>query len=165
MNKESHIQWIYYNMNNSDYYVSLERETLQHIKEWKTVKSKIVYYHSRDFDQIEKMVQKKLLMILLIDKNHSKYRKEVKIIDTGDEIWFKISEWLLNALIEWELGEYQHRYDTINKMHFLVGEPENSFCEKDWFDFIFGFCESLNKKQPTEWDLFESDYINVYKSS
>jgi hypothetical protein len=51
-----------------------------------------------------------------------------------------------------------------NKIHFLVDDVEKPFSEKSWFDSTFKSCEKLNKKLPTEWDLFESDYIDVYNS-
>lgn len=165
MNKESHIQWAFYDVNNLDYYVSLNQETLESIKDWKTVKSKIVY-SSYDYEQNKKMIQKKLFITLLTDEERRKNRWETKFIRTDEKVWLKISNYLLNNLIEANLENYEHRYDAMwNKIHFLINETEEPFSDKWWFDNTFKSCERLNKKQPTEWDLFESDYINVYKSS
>ena len=165
MNKESHIQWAFYDVNNLDYYVSLNQETLESIKDWKTVKSKIVY-SSFDYDQNKKMIQKKLFITLLTDEERIKNRGETKFIHTDEKVWLKISNYLLDNLIEANLENYEHRYDAMwNKIHFLINETEEPFSDKWWFDNTFKSCERLNKKQPTEWDLFESDYINVYKSS
>ena len=44
----------------------------------------------------------------------------------------------------------------------MIADSEWPFNEKWWFDNTFKSCERLNKKLPTEWDLFESDYIDVY---
>ena len=53
-------------------------------------------------------------------------------------------------------------YDGAKPMY-LVDDVDKPFSEKSWFDSTFRFCEKLNKKDPTSWDLFESEYINVYK--
>ena len=38
MEKESHIQWAFYDVDHYDYYVSLNQETLEKIKEWNIIK-------------------------------------------------------------------------------------------------------------------------------
>ena len=99
-------------------------------------------------------------------KNANKNRWETKFIRSDEKVCLKISNYLLNNLIEANLEDYEHRYDAMwNKIHFLINETEEPFSDKWWFDNTFKSCERLNKKQPTEWDLFESEYINVYKSS
>jgi len=164
MEKESHIQWALYDVDHYDYYVSLNQETLGKIKEWNIIKSKIVY-SSYDYEQNKKMVQKKLFITLLTDEERRENRWETKFIRTDEKVWLKISNYLLNNLIEANLEDYEHRYDTMwNKIHFLISDSERAFSEKSWFDMSFKSCEKLNKKLPTEWDLFESDYIDVYNS-
>lgn len=162
MRKESHIQWAIYDVDHYDYYVSLNKGTLEKIKEWNIIKSKIVY-SSYDYEQNKKMVQKKLFITLLTEKERRKNRWETKFIRTDEKVWLKISNYLLNNLIEANLEDYEHRYDAMwNKIHFLINETEEPFSDKWWFDNTFKSCERLNKRLPTEWDLFESDYINVY---
>jgi hypothetical protein len=162
MEKESHIQWALYDVDHYDYYISLNKETLEKIKEWNIIKSKIVY-SSYDYEQNKKMVQKKLFITLLTEKERRKNRWETKFIRTDEKVWLKISNYLLNNLIEANLEDYEHRYDAMwNKIHFLINETEEPFSDKWWFDNTFISCETLNKRLPTEWDLFESDYINVY---
>ena len=165
MKKEPHIQWALYDVDHYDYYVSLNQKTLGKIKEWNIIKSKIVY-SSYDYEKNKKMIQKKLFITLLTDKERRKNRWETKFIRTEEKVWLKISNYLLNNLIEANLEDYEHRYDAMwNKIHFLIDETERPLNEKWWFDNTFKSCEKLNKKLPTEWDLFESDYINVYNKS
>lgn len=161
MEKEQHIQWAIYCMDNNDYYVSLNMETLEKIKQWNIIKSKIVYLTDKD---IEKMAQKQLFLTLLTNEERKNNRWESKIIHAQDKIWIKISDYLLNRLIDSNPKDFEHRYGTHNnKMHFLIKDVDWPFNDKSWFDRTFQSCERQNKKLPTEWDLFESDYINVYK--
>jgi hypothetical protein len=165
MEKIPHIQWALYDVDHYDYYVSLNKDSLEKIKEGNIIKSKIVY-SSFDIEQNTKMIQKKLFITLLTDEERQKNRSETKFIHTNEKVWLKISNYLLNNLIEANLEDYEHRYDAMwNKIHFLVANPKKSFSEKWWFDNIFKSCEKLNKKLPTSWDLFESDYIDVYNKS
>ena len=160
MGKESHIQWAFYCVDNSDYYVSLKKDTLNKIKEWNIIKSKIVFLTNKD---IKQLVQKKLFITLLTDEERIKNRSETKFVHTTDSIWLKISNKLLNILIEGNPEDYEHRYDAMwNKIHFLIDESERPLNEKWWFDNTFQLCEKQNRKLPTELDLFESEYINVY---
>ncbi len=163
--KESHIKWALYDVDHYDYYISLNKETLEKIKEWNIIKSKIVY-SSYDYEQNKKMIQKKLFITLLTDEERKKNRWETKFIRSDEKVCLKISERLLNILIDENPQDYEHRYDAMwNKIHFLIDETERPLNEKWWFDNTFKSCEKLNKKLPTEWDLFESDYINVYNKS
>ena len=165
MEKEPHIQWAVYDVDHHDYYVSLNKETLEKIKEWNIIKSKIVY-SSYDYEQNKKMIQKKLFITLLTDEERIKNRSETKFIRTEEKVWLKISNRLLNILIEGNPEDYEHRYDAMwNKIHFLIANPERPLSDKWWFDNTFKSCERINKKLPTEWDLFESEYINVYNKS
>lgn len=162
MEKESHIQWAFYDVDHYDYYISLNQETLEKIKEWNIIKSKIVY-SSYDYEQNKKMIQKKLFITLLTDEERRKNRWETKFIRTDEKVWLKISSYLLNNLIESNLEDYEHRYDAMwNKIHFLIADSEKAFSEKRCFNNTFKSCEKLNKKEPTSWDLFEYEYINVY---
>ena len=162
MEKESHIQWAIYDVDHYYYYVSLNKGTLEKIKEWNIIKSKIVY-SSYDYEQNKKMVQKKLFITLLTQEERKKNQQETKFIRSDEKVCLKISNYLLNNLIEANLEDYEHRYDAMwNKIHFLINETEEPFSDKWWFDNTFKSCERLNKRLPTEWDLFESDYINVY---
>ena len=161
MEKESHIQWAIYDVDHYDYYVSLNKETLEKIKEWNIIKSKIVY-SSYDYEQNKKMIQKKLFITLLSEEERRKNRWETKFIRTDEKVWLKISNYLLNTLIEANLEDYEHRYDAMwNKIHFLINETKEPFSDKWWFDNTFKSCERLNKRLPTEWDLFESEYIFI----
>ena len=163
MGKESHIQWAIYDVDHYDYYISLNQETLGKIKDWNIIKSKIVY-SSYDYEQNKKMIQKKLFITLLTGEERIKNRSETKIIHTTDSVWLKISNRLLNILIKENPEDYEHRYDAMwNKIHFLIDETERPLSQKWWFDNVFQIWEKQNKKLPTEWDLFESDYIDVYK--
>ena len=163
MEKESHIQWALYDVDHYDYYISLNQETLEKIKEWNIIKSKIVY-SSYDYEQNKKMVQKKLFITLLTEEERRKNRWETKFIRTDEKVWLKISNYLLNNLIEANLEDYEHRYDAMwNKIHFLIKETKEPFSDKWWFDNNFQSCENLNKKLPEQLDLFESEYINVHK--
>jgi len=94
------------------YYISLNQETLEKIKEWNIIKSKIVY-SSYDYEQNKKMIQKKLFITLLTDEERRKNRWETKFIRTDEKVWLKISSYLLNNLIEANLEDYEHRYDTM----------------------------------------------------
>ena len=118
MEQESHIQWAFYCVDNFDYYVSLNQDTLNKIKEWNIVKSKIVYLADKD---IKDITQKKLFITLLTDEERIKNRRETKIIRTTDKIWLKISNRLLDILIKENPEDYEHRYDAMwNKIHFLI---------------------------------------------
>ena len=94
------------------YYISLNQETLEKIKEWNIIKSKIVY-SSYDYEQNKKMIQKKLFITLLSEEERRKNRWETKFIRTDEKVWLKISNYLLNTLIEANLEDYEHRYDTM----------------------------------------------------
>lgn len=163
MGKESHIQWAIYCVDNLDYMISVNQDTLNKIKEWNIIKSKIVFLANKD---IKERVQKMLFITLLTEEERRKNRWKTKFIRTDEKVWLKISNRLLNILIESNLEDYEHRYDAMwNKIHFLINETEEPFSDKWWFDNTFKSCERLNKRLPTEWDLFESDYINVYNKS
>ena len=150
-------------MDNKDYYVSLNREILDKVKEWNIVKAKIVY-SSCNYEEIGKMMQKDLYITLLSDEERNKNFWETKFIRTSEKIWLKISNRLLNILINENPKDYEHRYDTMwNKIHFLIKETEEPFSDKWWFDQTFKSCERINKRQPMQLDLFESEYISVYK--
>jgi len=112
MEEESHIQWAFYDVDNMDYYISLNKETLKKIKEWNIIKSKIVY-SSYKYEQNKKMTQKKLFITLLTDEERRNNRWETKFIRTEEKVWLKISNYLLNNLIESNLEDYEHRYDTM----------------------------------------------------
>lgn len=162
MEKEPHIQWAFYDVDHYDYYISLNKNSLEKIKEWNIIKSKIVY-SSFDIEQNKKMIQKKLFITLLTDEERKKNRSETKFIRSDEKVCLKISNYLLNNLIEANLEDYEHRYDAMwNKIHFLIADSEKAFSEKRCFDNTFKSCEKLNKKLPTSWDLFEYEYINVY---
>ena len=159
MEQESHIQWAFYCVDNFDYHVSLNQDTLNKIKEWNIIKSKIVFLADKD---VKNLVQKKLFITLLTDEERIKNRSETKITHTSDSVCLKISNRLLNILIKENPEDYEHRYDAMwNKIHFLIDESERPLNEKWWFDNVFQSCEEQNKKQPIQWDLFESEYINV----
>ena len=165
MGKEPHIQWAFYDIDHYDYYVSLNKETLNKIKEWSIIKSKIVFLAEKEND-LRNLTQKKLFITLLTDEDRIKNRSETKFIHSHEKVWLKISNRLLNILIEGNPEDYEHRYDAMwNKIHFLIANPERPLSDKWWFDNTFKSCERLNKRLPTEWDLFESDYINVYNKS
>jgi len=162
MEEESHIQWAFYDLDHMDYYVSLNKETLEKIKEWNIIKSKIVYVADK-MEDMKKMVQKKLFILLSTKEERLKNRKETIIIRTNDKVWLKISNELLNTLIEYNPKDYEYRYDTMrNKIHFLINDTQEPLSGKWWFDNTFKFCEELNKKELANWDLFESEYTNVY---
>ena len=163
MGKEPHIQWAFYDIDHYDYYVSLNKETLNKIKEWSIIKSKIVFLAEKEND-LRNLTQKKLFITLLTDEDRIKNRSETKFIHSHENVWLKISNRLLNILIEGNPEDYEHRYDAMwNKIHFLIDNSERPLSDKWWFDNTFKSCERLNKKLPTEWDLFESEYINVHK--
>lgn len=161
MEQESHIQWAFYHIDKFDYHVSLNQDTLNKIKEWNIIKSKIVFLADKD---VKNLIQKKLFITLLTDEERIKNRSETKIIHTSDSVCLKISNRLLNILIKENPEDYEHRYDAMwNKIHFLIDETERPLSQKWWFDNVFQIWEKQNKKLPIEWDLFESDYIDVYK--
>ena len=159
MEKESHIQWVFYDIDHMDYYISLEKETLENIKKWNIIKSKIVFLTDKD---IKEKVQKRLLITLLTEEERNEILRDTRIIRTDEEVWLKISERLLDVLIEENLEDYEHRYDFMwNKIHFLIKWSQRALNDKSWFDRIFKACEWQNKIQPTTWDLFESGYIDI----
>ncbi len=122
--KISHIQWGFYHVGNMDYYISLNQKTLEKIKEWNVIKSKIVF-SSNDYELNKKMIQKKLFITLLTNDERKKNLWETKIIRTSDEVRLKISERLLDTLINENPQDYEHRYDEMqNKIHFLIDETE-----------------------------------------
>ncbi len=189
MEEKSHIQWAIYCIDNSDYYVSLNQDSLNKIKEWNIIKSKIVYLSNKG-EIIRNLIQKNLFITLLTDKERIKNRWETKITDTTDSVRLKISNSLLNTLIgknpeeeweddsekEWEKNpekkskdgpkNYEHRYNAMqDKIHFLIKDEEKPFSEKSWFDDTFELCEGLNKKLPEQLYLFEDEYINVHNKS
>ena len=159
MEQESHIQWVIYDVDHNDYLVSLNKETLENIKNWNIISSKIVYLSDND---CKKFIQKKLLITLLWEEERNRILNDTRIIHTSERIWLKISSRLLDTLIEENLEDYEYRYDFAwNKVHFLIKDSETPFNDKSWFDSIFKRCENLNTKQPTTWDLFESEYIHI----
>ena len=161
MEQESHIQWVIYSVDHYDYYISLNKETLENIKNWNIVKSKIVYLSDKD---IKQRIQKKLLITLLTEDERNLILRDTKILRNHEQVWLKISSRLLDALIEENLEDYEHRYDFAwNKIHFLIKNSKKPFNDKSWFDRLFKICEESNIKQPTTWDLFESEYIDVIK--
>ena len=160
MEKEniSHIQWAIYCADNFDYYISLNRDTLNKIKEWNIIKSKIVYLSNKE-EIIRNLTQKNLFITLLTDEERIKNRWETMITDTTDSVCLKISNRLLDILIgdnseeEWKKDSeeewkkdpekkskdgpehYEHRYNVMqDKMHFLIKNEKKPFNEKSWFD-------------------------------
>ena len=161
MKEESHIQWVIYDVDHRDYYISLNKETLENIKKWNIVKSKLVYLSN---DDIKQRTQKKLLITLLTEKERNLLLRDTRIINSHEDVWLKISGRLLDTLIEENLEDYEHRYDFMwNKIHFLIKDSKKPFNDKSWFDRLFRSCEELSGTQPTTWDLFESEYIDINK--
>lgn len=159
MKQESHVQWAIYCTNNFDYYISLNRDTLEKIKDWNIVKSKIVILADKE---IKEHVQKKLFITLLTDEERKNELKETKFIHTPDKIWLKISDRLLNILMEENPEDYEHRYNTMwDKIHFLIKDEENLNSEKSCFDNVFKLYEKQNKKLPEQLDIFESGYYHI----
>lgn len=168
MEEKNHIQWGIYDVDNNDYYISLDKETLNKIKEWKIIKSKIVYdahkHIDAEYKDIKKLTQKKLFITLLSDEESRKEQSKTKLINSEEKVILKISNSLLDILTEENRGDYQHRYDMVwNKIHFLIDDTEGLNNEKERFDNNFRNCEELNRKEPVPWDIFESEYINVYQ--
>jgi len=157
---EKHIQWGILDVDSNDYYISIDKETLNKIKEWNIIKSKIVLSTNKD---IKKMVQKKLFITLLTDEEKDKKLSETVLRNNTERVILKISNNLLTILIENNPEDYQVRYEkTWNKIHFLIDDSDRPLYWKSQFDETFKTCEKLNKREPTPWDIFESDYINVY---
>lgn len=156
------MQWAFYDIDSRDYYVSLEPEILNKIKDWNIIKSKIVYSGGN----VREMVQKRLFISLLGDNEKRAFLRDTKIVRTDEAVWLRISNQLLDILLEegpWE--DYEHRYDWgWNKIHFLIDDNGRVPSEKKWFDNTFQLLENLNKPEikPEMEDLFESEYINVY---
>jgi hypothetical protein len=59
------------------------------------------------------MIQKKLFITLLTDEERKKNRSETKFIRTNEKVRLKISNRLLNILIEENPEDYEHRYDAM----------------------------------------------------
>lgn len=160
--EESHIEWAVYSLDSRDYYVSLNQETLGKIKNWDIIRSKIVYDSDNDMTEL---VQKELYISLMSDNERRKNWFETKIVRTEEKVWLRISTQLLDILLRKPWKDYEYRYDFWwNKIHFYLSNDREPLSEKRWFDNIFKNCEALNKPtpQPEMWDLFESEYIDVY---
>ena len=161
MKKESHIQWALYDVDSRDYYISLEPETLNKIKDWNIIKSKIVYSGGN----VREMVQKKLFISLLNDNERRAFFRDAEIVRTKEAVWLRISNELLDALLEKPWNNYEHRYDTWwNKIHFIIDDDGCVPSDKEWFDNNFQLLEKLNKPEvkPEMGDLFEAEYVDVY---
>jgi len=159
MEEVSHKQWVYYDVNHRDYRISLNKETFENIRNWMIISSKIVYLSD---DDCKKFIQKKILITLLWEEERNRILKDTRIIHGSERICLKISSRLLDTLIEENLEDYEQRYGMLwDKIHFLLKDSKVPYNDKSRFDEIFNYCEKLNKVQPTVWDLFESEYINV----
>ena len=91
--------------------------------------------------------------------------RETRIVRAEEKVWLRISDQLLEILLEYPWEDYEYRYDFWwNKVHFYLSNDMAPLSEKWWFDNAFQLCEALNKPmvKPEMWDLFESEYVDVF---
>lgn len=158
-----HRQWDIYDINHYDHYISLNEDTLQKIKEWCLIKSKIVY-SSNNLNEKKNLIQRELRICMLEESERRNILNEVKIINTPEYVWLKISQRLLELLVETNVNDYEYRYNwRWDKIHFYIKDNwdlyENNKLD---FDYAFQQLEELNMKFPITGDLFEDEYKSIH---
>jgi len=138
------LEWWMFNVNNRDYFITLNKENLSKVLNWEELKTEL--YWTRDWinmRKLDKWVRKELTFCLISDSERRENLTEALPDDNRKEserVKIKISKDLLEKLLDYEWGAfanaYQYRYDTRwNKMHFYVNESFERERLKDDIDF------------------------------
>ena len=131
MGRTSDTQWCIFNLNSCNYEFSLKKETLNKIKEWKSVNTTIYHdsYSFRTKEDIQERMKKQLVLWLLSEEERSEENTEVVVRPhkhKSEKIMIDISENLLDELMQSESDKYSYCYSNRwNKMIFYINESEN----------------------------------------
>ena len=142
--KSENTEWCIFDLDFSNYSFSLNRNSLNKIKNWEKIKSTI-YHNSYLFKTKEDLQErmKKELIIWLLWNNDWKENSEIKVEPYEKEsskVIIRISNNLLENLINYEWNSYEYCFNSRgNKMIFYI----NSSTEKEE---LKNEIEELNKK-------------------
>lgn len=142
--KSENTEWCIFDLDFSNYSFSLNRNSLNKIKNWEKIKSTI-YHNSYLFKTKEDLQErmKKELIIWLLWNNDWKENSEIKVEPYEKEsskVIIRISNNLLENLINSEWNSYEYCFNSRgNKMIFYI----NSSTEKEE---LKNEIEELNKK-------------------
>lgn len=130
MRKVEDIQWCIYDIDYWNYNILLNKESLNKIKAWETVKTTIYHdsYLFKSKQDIQEWMKKELLLGLLPPDEYFE-NNELAIVrphnNRTDKIAIDISKELVDNLIKSGLDSYNYCYNTRwNKMIFYVNDSE-----------------------------------------
>lgn len=141
---DENLEWWVFNVNNRDYFITLNKENLSKVLNWEELKTEL--YRTRhwiNMRNLDKRVKKELTFCLISDDERRENLTEALPIDNkkeSEKVRIKISERLLQELLDYEWGsfanDYQYRYDTWwNKIHFYVSDSFEREKLKNDIDF------------------------------
>ena len=102
-----------YDIDHNDYSVSLNKESLQNILNWKEIK-RTLYLSSHSIDSIQEWMRKELIIWLLSDKERNKEMTEALVKGNqkdSEKVSINISKRLLENLLAFEGNSFSDSYD------------------------------------------------------
>ena len=127
MNNLEDTQWCIFDLDHSNYIFSLNRESLNKIKNWEKIKTTI-YHDSYLFKSKNDLKEwmKKELIIWLLWNNESEEQSEVIVKPYWKEsqnVIIEISNSLIENLMNCKLNDYEYCFNSRgNKMNFYVND-------------------------------------------
>lgn len=151
------IEWCIYDMDHNDYSFSINKETLNQIKNWEEFRTTMYYSSSqrKSLEDIQQRMRKNLIIWLLSDEERRKNMTDALVKNykrESEEVIMNISNRLLENLLEFEwwypLDEYEYRYNMRwDKMYFYMNDSYNRQWLNNNIDFYNQF---FNQRFPKE---------------
>ena len=152
----SNIEWCFYNIDKHDYSFSLNKETLNKIKNWENAEMVMYHYtsHSNSIESIQEWMKKTLILWLLSNKDRQERETNADVRNhfrDSKEVTINISNELIENLLKfkWSVfwNGYHCRYNkyTRDKMIFYVNDSFEKECLQNDIDF---YNQLFDKKFP-----------------
>lgn len=141
---DQNIEWWTFNIDNRDYFITLNKENLSKVLNWEELKYELYWrWEWINIREMEEWVKKDLILCLLSNTERSKHLTEALPIGNykdSKNVTIKISENLVNKLLKYEWNffaeDFEYRYDSWqNKIHFYVTDSHSRETLKDNIDF------------------------------
>lgn len=151
----SNLEWCIYDIDHHDYDFSLNRETLNKIKNWEKAEMVMHYYtpHGNSIEDIQESMRKTLILWLLSNKDRIKIMTDAVVKNhfrTSKEVTINISNELIENLLEFKWSAfwngYEYRYNIgWDKITFYIDDSFDKECLQSNIDF---YNQLFDKKFP-----------------
>ena len=152
----SNLEWCIYNIDKHDYSFSLNKETLNKIKNWEKAEMVMHHYtpHGNSIESIQEWMKKNLILWLLSNQDRLKSKTNADIKNhfrDSKEVTINISNELIENLLKfkwtvfWNGYEYRYNKRTWDKMIFYVNDSFEKECLQNDIDF---YNQLFDKKFP-----------------